>query len=1102
MSNHILGIKFGLCALIAVLVSACSSGGGDTSSTPEDGDSNTPALDGDIGPQEDGDLDEEVDLDDTTEAEFADNTVSAEFGPSGGLLEHPDGCSVFIPAGALSETVTLSIRPVNVTLPGKFWPMSPACEFGPVGLQLHDNARLNISYQGYSFPENRYPHQLEMVQQNPDDAQEWQSLTIFLDEYSKKVEGNTRILGLASLMVRVTVDDTDGDEDLDDVEIICEDREIECRNNESGNGQLYKCVDGVRWQLQDNCVQRDPCDLTNRLFVACLDDTACPDEFGIVDGDLSCEEEVEDEELDEEEVELCQDDRYDPNGTDNDTRPTATPVDPDGQMEDLILCPGTRDTYSFEVNAGSEIVGEIFFTHNEGDLDLRLYRSNGSLISTGQTQTDNERVTYITSTSGTYYLEVRGKHDGDGAGYDLSVRLDGGGACTDDAYDLLGNDDVYAAQQLGAENQTFNNLVICDGDPDWYKFTLLAHKLFVATLSISVDSPVDVTLRLTDQWATNTLDELTVNTSQDIRFEVPIDTTDVYALLVDLPQGQRMDYSLTLNQEELPTEDGDLEEIAQAPSPLAGEVIFTEILRNPSGPNDAQREWFELENVGSDEVDLYDCHYGDSTQNWNVIEESLTLAPGERVVIARDADNITILPDAVWTGFALQNDGEESLSLHCNYVLIDTVTFGGTNWHNPTGASLQLSRDHKNASDNDSYDAWCASTTSFGDGADLGTPGAENELCGVVNPYVPPTVAQPVAGEVLVSEFMVLPTGISDTNGQWIELKNVSDHSVNLQGCRYGNAGTLAWQDLMSRMVLEPDEAVLFAANEEPTQNGGLDPDHRFTTTRLLFNRVTDTIRLQCSGTDIDRVDYDLGEWEISSGHAAQLDLDITDASLNDEGSSWCNAQTAYFGGNYGTPGSPNEVCVSEMEDGDMELDDEFEEEAELEESGQPWPQAGELVITEIMVLPAASGVSTGQWFEMTSVADHTVDLLGCEIADGVNIRWKTIDHYLYVSQDQAIVFARSADVEENGGLTPVHSTFEFELGSFGDKVRMRCGGTLIDEVEYESSWGVASGYSLSLDFFQTDATANDNYENWCAARSNYNSMDYGTPASLNPGCD
>ena len=754
MNGRVPFFRFFVTAFVTVWFLGCAAGGGDSLTSETDGDLDTtpsPQPDGDTTP-EDGD----TDLD--NDAEMTGNTVSLVIGPNGGTLDHPQGCSLFLPSGALSEDTEITIRTVNATLPGTFWPMSPVCEFGPVGLELNDKARFTLSYRGFTLPEGYEPYHVAMMQQNPDDTQSWRSLTVRLNEATRNVEADSNVLAVLSLAVELNINPTDGDEDVEEMEIICEAQAVECRNNESGTGQLYRCQNGTRWQFLDNCVQRDPCDFSRTIFVPCLDATNCPNEFAMADGDIACETDEEIIEEEEEEAEPCMDDVYDQNGQNNDSRPNATPVEPDGRMEGLILCPGTRDTYSVTVGAGSQLVATILFSHAEGDLDLRLYRANGTLLSTAQTQTDNETVQYIVTTAGLYYLEVRGKHDDDGALYDLIVTIDGGGACTDDAYDILGNDDVYAAQLLGVENQTFSNLSVCDGDPDWYKFTLLGNRLFVADISLTAQASVDLTVRLTDQWGTNLVYEETVNTSDGRTIEVPIAVTAVYAMLVDLPLGQSMTYSLHLNQEEIPVEDGDIEEIAQARAPLAGEVIFTEILRNPLGPEDALREWFELENVGTQEIDLYGCRFADTTQAWNIIPDSLPLAPGERAVFARSAENPNVTPDVVWSRFALQNDGAETLTLQCGETVIDTVTFGGTNWLNPVGASLQLSSNRKNATDNDNYQSWCEALLPFGDSADLGTPGGQNLLCDTVEPYIPPAVAQPLVGEVMVNELMVHPT--------------------------------------------------------------------------------------------------------------------------------------------------------------------------------------------------------------------------------------------------------------------------------------------------------------------------------------------------------
>ena len=65
------------------------------------------------------------------------------------------------------------------------------------------------------------------------------------------------------------------------------------------------------------------------------------------------------------------------------------------------------DWYAIEVKPGSEnIVAELEFIDDNGDIDLELYDATGSLLTGSYSVTDNESIDYAVANPGTYYLRV------------------------------------------------------------------------------------------------------------------------------------------------------------------------------------------------------------------------------------------------------------------------------------------------------------------------------------------------------------------------------------------------------------------------------------------------------------------------------------------------------------------------------------------------------------------------------------------------------------------------------------------------------------------------------------------------------------------------
>lgn len=100
-----------------------------------------------------------------------------------------------------------------------------------------------------------------------------------------------------------------------------------------------------------------------------------------------------------------------------------------GTVTTARTIPGLRmadsaDWFRFSTTAagtsGSYV--EIFFTHSQGDLDLRLYDGNGTLRATSDGVTNSERVSLNGLGAGTYYVRVYGYQGVPNPNYSLTVQ--------------------------------------------------------------------------------------------------------------------------------------------------------------------------------------------------------------------------------------------------------------------------------------------------------------------------------------------------------------------------------------------------------------------------------------------------------------------------------------------------------------------------------------------------------------------------------------------------------------------------------------------------------------------------------------------------------
>ena len=145
----------------------------------------------------------------------------------------------------------------------------------------------------------------------------------------------------------------------------------------------------------------------------------------------------------------------------------------------------------------------------------------------------------------------------------------------------------------------------------------------------------------------------------------------------------------------------------------------------------------------------------------------------------------------------------------------------------------------------------------------------------------------------------------------------------------------------------------------------------------------------------------------------------------------------------------------------------------------------GDLVITEIMSDPNPPEDSVDEFFEVHNPTGTDIDMLNYVIRDaGVNSF--TITTSFIVPAGGYVVFGENDDMATNGGVMVDYLyPSATSLGNTDDEIIIECGGTIIDEVAYTSSWpGSGNGVSISLNPTALDATSNDNPANWCDATS------------------
>lgn len=103
----------------------------------------------------------------------------------------------------------------------------------------------------------------------------------------------------------------------------------------------------------------------------------------------------------------------------NDTRATATAL-AFGSPVTGRACPSDDDWYSFTLAAGQHVVATTDFAHADGDVDIQLYDPSGVARAASTSVSDDESLSHIAATAGTWSVRVYG-FNGAQNGYTLTV---------------------------------------------------------------------------------------------------------------------------------------------------------------------------------------------------------------------------------------------------------------------------------------------------------------------------------------------------------------------------------------------------------------------------------------------------------------------------------------------------------------------------------------------------------------------------------------------------------------------------------------------------------------------------------------------------------
>ncbi len=166
----------------------------------------------------------------------------------------------------------------------------------------------------------------------------------------------------------------------------------------------------------------------------------------------------------------------------------------------------------------------------------------------------------------------------------------------------------------------------------------------------------------------------------------------------------------------------------------------------------------------------------------------------------------------------------------------------------------------------------------------------------------------PEPGHIVISEVMQNPAAVPDANGEWFEIRNPTDSTIDINGMIIKDKDVeMHTIENQGPLNLLPGGFLVLGIDSSMANNGGVDLDYQYT--GLTFSNSFDELILTCNGVIIDSVGWDDGS-TFPDPEGASMSLDNgASADENDDGIRWCASTSIFGSGDKGTPGDTNLIC-------------------------------------------------------------------------------------------------------------------------------------------------------------------------------------------------
>jgi hypothetical protein len=164
--------------------------------------------------------------------------------------------------------------------------------------------------------------------------------------------------------------------------------------------------------------------------------------------------------------------------------------------------------------------------------------------------------------------------------------------------------------------------------------------------------------------------------------------------------------------------------------------------------------------------------------------------------------------------------------------------------------------------------------------------------------------------DILINEVMANPGSVGDSYGEWLELYNDSDRSINMVGWSLRRSGSdFADMTIDGDLSVDAGDYVVLGVNADEDTNGGIQVDYAYSWGDFTLVNDGYAFYLEMGTASI----HSVGAYSLSGGitatEGAAYGFEYRSSGWLGSIDNWCDQQAELDSGDLGTPGAINDVC-------------------------------------------------------------------------------------------------------------------------------------------------------------------------------------------------